>query len=188
MDEQNRIYQDETPSLVRSALLKLEVGDLEPSPFMKTRLLAQFKEREQKRKSVFIWKLVSGFSVTACAVLAITLINQPSTDSKAMADNPYVIHMDFNSGDLKSVTSAEIYLPEKVHFVSGGSQDLKDRKILRLPLKVGQAGRTRLPFVVSSSEIGMQILRVRLYDDNGDLLKEKDLKIRFAKNQGPTTL
>ena len=65
---------------------------------------------------------------------------------------------------------------------------MAETKILRLPLKLDFMGRSRLPFVVSSSEVGTQILHVRLYDENSKFLKEKNLKVRFAKNQGTIAL
>lgn len=174
--------------LVRSALSKMDSVDLNPSSFMKTRLVAQFKERQNSQKSVLIWKFASAFSLAACGVLALVLVSKTSQPPKVVANNAYVIHLDFTAEDLKSVASAEVILPTPVHFVSTRNKEMKDMRSLRLPLRIAGEGRARLPFVVASSEVGTQTIHVRLFDENNNLLKERDLSVRFAKSQSENTL
>ncbi len=180
--------QQDLAIAVRSALSPLASSAAEPSPFMKTRLLAHFRSAQRVRVSILRWKLTSAVSMFGFVALSLTWLLHSPNGPQFVADNAYVIHLDFKAEDVSSVASAEVLLPENVHFVSGKNPGLKSQKTMRLPLRVVELGRARLPFVVSSTEIGLQTLRVRLYDVNDKLLKEKDLEIRFAKNQGEVAL
>ena len=180
---------DDSQTEVRSSLLKLREDDLQPSIFMKTRLLAQFRMNQKNEQSVFRWKLVSAFSILGCAILSVALVlQQLPAEPKIVAEHPYVIHVHFSDDEARNVASAEVTLPANVHFVSSENPDLKNQKTMRLPLNITGRVRTPLPFVVASSETGHHTLHVRLYDSNDKLLKQKDLRIRFTKNLGEVAL
>lgn len=155
---------------------------IEPSPYLKTRVLARAKE-DRASRSLLLWKLISAGSV--CAVLALSVVsyrlyqNQKAAPA-AVTQQAYVIQIDFNAADKELVARAEVELPPGVHFVSSNKQISQERK-LTLPVQVKSLGRGKLPFVVAADFSGEKEIEVRLLDQNDELIRKQVLKMKFAK-------
>lgn len=171
---------------MRDLFARVQKAPLEPSPYMKTRVLAHWRETRSNRGLLF-WKLISGISLAGILVLGFTnyqLLQQKKTDG--VTQQAYVIHIDFNQSDKEMVAMAEVELPENVHFVSANKEVREERK-LTLPVSVKALGRGKLPFVVSSENSGEKSIRVRLLNEKNELVREQVLKLTFAK-QGSTVV
>lgn len=182
MSDKHNTSQDE--KAMREIFARVQKAPLEPSTFMKTRVLAHWRESRANRGLRF-WKLLSGISLAGVLVLGFTsyrLLQQKPSDG--ITQQAYVIHIDFNQSDKEMVALAEVELPENVHFVSGNKEIREERK-LTLPVSVKALGRGKLPFVVSSENSGEKSIRVRLLNEKNELVREQMLKLTFAK-QGST--
>jgi hypothetical protein len=104
-----------------------------------------------------------------------------------MTKQAYVIHVDFNQADKNIVAKAEIELPKDVHFVSS-RKEVREENRLTLPVDIKATGRGKLPFVVSSDFSGEKLIKVRLLNEDNQLVREQILKLKFAKEDSATTL
>ena len=160
---------------------KLRSQQLEPSPYMKTRVLAHVKEGQKLQKTIRFWQLFSATSFSVMLLIGLYAFNFVKTVSAdAAIQQAYVIHVEFDQDDMSRVARAEVVLPENVHFMSKKGM-VKDRQSLTLPVQIKNAGRAKLPFVVASSVEGEQNIKVRLLDENNVLVREQVLKFKFAK-------
>lgn len=163
-------------------------ADFEPSPYMRTRILSQLREDQKPAVRIQIWKLLTIFSLTALVLVgtfAITLMNR--IEITGVASQAYVIHVNFNENDLHQVAQAEVVLPDDVNFVSKKRLDDSTRT-LKLPINIKSAGRGKLPFVVTSKTDGKKLIRVRLLDENDNVVREQVLNFKFAKQDANKTL
>lgn len=164
---------------------QLREMEVEASPYLKTRVLAHLDEQKKIRRSLLFWKLLSAGSVMSVVIvgfLALGLYQKAPSDG--VTKQAYVIHLDFNQADKNLVAHAEVELPQDVHFVSSNKAIQEERK-LKLPVQVKEAGRGKLPFVVTSEFSGEKEIKVRLLNEKDELVREQVLKLKFAK-QGST--
>lgn len=159
---------------------RVQKAPMEPSPYLKTRVLAYWREKHAP-KGLLFWKLLSGISLAgflALSFVSYQLLQQKKSDG--LTQQAYVIHIDFNQSDKEMVAQAEVELPEHVHFVSSNKEIREERK-LTLPVSVKALGRGKLPFVVSSDISGEKSIRVRLLNEKNEVVREQVLKLTFAK-------
>jgi len=182
----NDKHSSQDEKVLKDLFAQVKRAQIEPSPYMKTRVLAHWRESRTSRGLMF-WKMLSGVSLTAVLVLGFVsfqLMQQKKSDG--VTQQAYVIHIDFNQGDREMVAQAEVELPEHVHFVSS-NKSIRDEKKLTLPVDVKALGRGKLPFVVASDVSGEQSIRVRLLNEKNELVREQVMKLRFAKQGSSVT-
>ena len=176
---ENNLNPDELKT--KSVFAKLNSVQLDPSPYMKTRILAHVKEAQKMQKTIRFWQFFSASSFSIMLLIGLYALNSLNKiNPDAVAQQAYVIHVEFDQDDMSRVARAEVVLPENVHFMSKKGM-VKDRQSLTLPVQIKTAGRAKLPFVVASSVEGEQNIRVRLLDENNVLVREQVLKFKFAK-------
>jgi len=166
---------------------QVRAAEVEVSPYLKTRVLAHILQGRKQSGSLFFWKalaLGSFFSVLFLGILSFNLYQKTHADG--ITQQAYVIHIDFDQADKDIVATAEIELPDDVHFVSSKKEIREERK-LSLPVDVKMAGRGKLPFVVSSDFSGEKEIKVRLLNENDQLIREQVLKLKFAKQGSSIT-
>ncbi len=163
---------------------RVQKAPVELSPYLKTRVLAHWREKRAP-KGLLFWQWLSGVSlagVLALSFVSYQLLRQKKSDG--LTQQAYVIHIDFNQSDRDLVAQAEVALPEHVHFVSSNKEIREERK-LTLPVSVKALGRGKLPFVVSSDISGEKSIRVRLLNEKNEVVREQVLKLTFAKQGNP---
>lgn len=173
--------ENELDRRMQEIFAPLKAMEIAPPPFLKTRLLAHGKESVSMAKGLYFWKLLSGASLAALifvSAFAYRLFDKSSAD--AMVQQAYVIQIDFNQADQRTVARAEIELPGDVQFVSKNPK-FQNQKKLSLPVAVKNLGRGKLPFVVSSDGLGERRIKIRLLDAQDQLVREEVLKVKFAK-------
>lgn len=161
-----------------------KVQDLKvEQPYLHTRVLASLHQTQQLEKSILVWKLLFGLSLTfSMALISWNYIFNDKYITKAATDTSYVIHLNFDDHDKQSVANAEIELPDDVYFIKANNEKLADRK-LKLPVSIKEIGRGKLPFVLTSNSVGAKTILVNLLDENNNLVKKQILKLKFAKNE-----
>lgn len=167
---------------IKSLFQAAKDNDLEPSPYLRTRVLASLRTRQNSFLRINSWKILSAVSTLALVLVSTYTLNlQRRAEPTVVAQQSYVIHVNFSEDDLNRVVKAEVVLPEGVGFVS--KKGLTDgKKSLRLPIDIKSAGRGKLPFVVTSTVGGEQKILVRLLDEQNHLVREQYLKFKFAEN------
>lgn len=179
---QNENNPQNNEEIVKSMFLKVGNSQLEPSPFLKTRVLIHVKEGQKHQKTVRFWQFFSASSFAVMLLIGFYAIHTlNSVKNNGIANQAYVIHVEFNQDDLSKVAKAEVMLPEEVNFMSSKGKVHSQRQ-MTLPVQIKTAGRGKLPFVVSSSVEGEKNIRVRLLDENDNLVREQVLKFKFAKS------
>lgn len=155
---------------------------IEPSPYLKTRVLAHLKAGQKHQKNLRFWQFFSAGSFAAMLLVAIYAVDITKTlKTDGAANQAYVIHVEFNQDDLSKVAQAEVVLPDDVYFKSSKGK-LRDQRQLKLPVELKTAGRGKLPFVVTSEAEGEKSILVRLLDENNNVVREQTLKFKFAKS------
>lgn len=172
--------QYETQS--KDAFRRLRETELEPSPFMQTRIMARLKDHGGARREIVFWRWLSGLTMAACAVLAwVHFSAAPGIDgSKAIAMQPYVIHVDFGDTRPTGATIAEIELPEGVEFVSKAHPEVAKMRSMRMELPEQVEGRSRMPFVVSAAKSGRQDLKLRILNEKDEVIQERIVSVTFT--------
>jgi hypothetical protein len=182
-EKENFMSQNDLNSLFQQA----RKADFEPSPYMRTRILAQLRDDQKPAARIKIWKLFTAISLSALVLVSAYTLNLMSKiESNGVVTQAYVIHVNFNENDLAQVAKAEVVLPDDVNFVSKGLA--QNKRSLKLPIDVKSVGRGKLPFVVTSKTDGEKLIRVRLLDENDNLIREQDLNFKFAKQDNIRTL
>lgn len=174
---------------IKSLFAAAEATELDPSPYMRTRILANLRDEEESRwPRTRVWKfftVMSAFAFLIMTAHSYSLMNKIESNGAAMES--YVIHVNFNENDLTRVTKAEVVLPDGVKFVSKNG-NIADKKVLRLPIDIKSIGRGKLPFVVTASTDGEKQITVRLLNDDNEVIRDQVLKFKFAKNDSTRTL
>lgn len=183
MSQDEKDLQKLESEQMRSLFSSVRAADIEPSPYLRTRVLAHLTDEFKQSNQLKFWKFFSAGSFVAMAMMGFYVMNtfNPSSTA-ASSQQAYVIHVDFNQNDLSHVAQAEVVLPDGVKFVTkNGSIDSK--KSLRLPIDIRSVGRGKLPFVVSSDSVGDKEILVRLLDENNQVVRDQVLKFKFAKKE-----
>jgi hypothetical protein len=186
MTKNETLTQQEETQL-KSVFSSIRQAEVEAPVFLKARVLAHLKDDRKQRHSLFFWKALSAgslFSLIFLGVFSFNLYKKSPTDG--ITQQAYVIHIDFNQADKNVVANAEIELPKDVHFVSS-KKEIREESKLTLPVDIKVAGRGKLPFVVTSEFSGEKEIKVRLLDENNQLVREQVLKLKFAKQGSSIT-
>lgn len=153
---------------------------LSPTPYLKTRILAEVRssELEANGKSWKRWAIVS--PVAVAVILLITfLLWTPAF--KVSINQHVLVKVEVKQiKDLK-VAYAEIELPEGVAFYSDRYPEMNSQRILTLGWSPSPA-KSHLPFIIQSSTPGTKTIRVKFFDESRTLVIEKSLKISFKSS------
>lgn len=178
---QNENNLQKNEELIKALFRQVENTTFEPSLYLKTRVLIHIKEGQKQQKTLRFWQF---FSAGSCAVMLLIgfysfhALNAVKNDG--IANQAYVIHVEFDQSDLSKVAKAEVILPDEVSFMSPKGKVHAQQK-MTLPVQIKTAGRGKLPFVVSSSVEGEKKIRIRLLDADDNLVREQVIKFKFAK-------
>ncbi|MCM2321998.1 MAG: hypothetical protein NDJ90_01920 [Oligoflexia bacterium] len=169
---------------VRKLLSPLRDGVPEPSPFLKTRVLAELREQRRQRsvRSVWaLWKPALGFSAAAALMLVLwTGREARGPVFPATAGQPVAVKVDMKEWGGQKVASAKVELPRGVRFYSRSFPAIEQKSTLDLAWKEDGAPGA-LPIVVKADENGLKTVRVKFFDEGKKLVGERLLKIRFEQ-------
>lgn len=167
---------------VSAVFEKLKGVELEASPYLETRVLAQWRERGQGMKRFLFWRNAAVASGFLCVAMAFAFLFQMKrgSDFTAFVDRPFVVRVSVSDLKEAKIARAEIVLPEGVFF------DIEDYPELRaqrtLSLKWSPDSRKELvPFVLNSTQGGARTVTVRFYDEQNILVGEKRITVQLQE-------
>ena len=151
----------------------------EASPYLETRVLAQWQGR-QPRLSLSFWKRFalgsSALSVMLLAV-AVWLLLKPTTYA-AFVDQQFAVHIELKDLDQSRIAKSRIELPDGVFFEVVNLPELKNQRSLTLRWTRRAIGQD-FPIVLSASEAGMKTVRVQFLDENDSVVAVRTFRINL---------
>jgi len=164
--------------IVDGAFSQARQMDLQPSPYMKTRILAELRERNSRKSAATLWKRVAAGCFTFGLGALIWISTMKSTAFEAVVNQPYVVRVEMAELQTELIAGAEIALPDGVTFFSENYPELKEKRTLELAWN-GQLKTPVLPFVINGGHKGVKEVKVRFFGSDKKVIAEKILKIDF---------
>jgi hypothetical protein len=176
----------ESQNIERIATLLRKARDEapEPSPFLKTRVLARLRattlEQEQKTRLRF-WKSIALLGPALSAAAVFVFLAFPRAEFHAQVNSPVAVRVQIDQAPRgEMIAFAEIELPAGVHFYSSRFAELRDQRTLFVAWD-SKAERRHLPIAVQSDSTGTKKIRVKLLDSGRHLVEVREITIRFEK-------
>jgi hypothetical protein len=154
---------------------------IQPPPYMKTRILARFRELNRKA-GVLMWKKLI-FAGAALAILVVFGLKIFVYDfTSANIGVPLAVKIEVNELKNSQIAFAEIVLPDGVMFYSQKFPEFREKRSLTLDWEIA-VKNGHLPFVIEGGSAGRKVIVVRFFDLENKLIAEKSLKISFEKHE-----
>jgi hypothetical protein len=168
---------DNNERRVRQLFRQAEQIALEPSPFLKTRILAHVREARAE-KSGLRWK-VWALASSAVSLLLLAVVLWPVQSSLIADVNQKVaVRIEVAALENNVVAYAKVELPEGVSFVSTNYPELQSAREVSLAW-MPEFERHGLPFVIQASSAGKKTIRILLLDRTDTVRKTKEVTITF---------
>jgi hypothetical protein len=170
--------QQEHKRIVDQAFSEVRRIGMEPSPYLRTRVLAELRERNSRHKAVYLWKRVAAgcFGLAMAAVIWTSLSRTPAFE--AVVHQPYVVRVEMAELQTEVIAGAEISLPDGVYFYSEAFPDLKEKRVLDLAWNASLK-KPVLPFVINGDHKGLKEVKVKFFDKERKVVAERTLRIEF---------
>jgi hypothetical protein len=157
----------------------------EPSPFLKTRVLAQLREEQrldaQKSWGSIFKYLTAGLVSALALVVSYQTLVKNSGALRAQSSRPVALRLETKDLKAKGVSHAKIELAEGMAFYSAQFPEIQEHRILDLRLENDEIGQP-LAIVIRSHETGSKSVKVQFFDDNEQVVAERIVKIRFDRD------
>ena len=162
---------------------ELRREQIEAPPYIETQILSRLKERQNSRLSNRIWKFASvGLMALLLVVTGRLLFIGGDAGFKAEVEKPYVVRVELDEFKSSSFAEAEIVLPKGVYFYSKSLNELNKMQSLRLAWDDSFQGDF-LPFVIKSNVEGRKLVKIKFYDAQNNVMKEKMVNLIFEKSK-----
>jgi hypothetical protein len=168
--------------IVEKAFNEARQMDLQPSPYMRTRILAELRERKSLYLTVALWKRLAGGSIALVLGLLIWTSTKKATGFEAVVNQPYAVRVEMAELQTELIAGAEISLPDGVYFYSEAYPELKEKRSLDLAWN-GSLSQSVLPFVINGSEKGKKDVKIKFFDNQRKVIAERTLNIEFMDKQ-----
>lgn len=149
----------------------------EPSPFLKTRILARLTENEHRAK-LRRWKRWAILSPLAAGALVLSIFLYRPAEFQAPANTSILIRVEVEELRGSTIAYAEVELLDDVTFYSEKYPELADERELRLAW-LDRYEEDSLPIVVRASTPGLKRVKLRFLDQDETVLEERQLEIDF---------
>jgi len=173
----------ENNPIVEAAFQKARRIPISPPPFLETRVLAGLRERQHKSRKLVFWQTIAVFSA-AFSLFVVSRDWLRSTRElapyRAQIQQATLVSVEVQPLESSQIAFAEIDLPEGVTFFSKAHPELAGQRNLTIPWSP-ETGKSRFPFAIRGDNTGIQTVYVRFRDNQGTLLVEKALNIRFSE-------
>lgn len=182
----NDNFEDGKSPEYLNALSALKNLDVEPSPYMKTRVLARAREAKEKSRMRFRWFYVFAGSCASAFVAAIVSFQMMKGGEVHAPENfmalnePYMIKADLREMQGKDLAYVRVELDGQVVFASKRFANVSEMRSLTLSWE-NLLGKQYLPVVVKGTESGNSHVRVHFYDKENNLIKTQDFSLDFNK-------
>ena len=156
--------------------------EMQPSPYMKTRVLAQFREKRTKSLRLRFWQVLAVGSGLLAAGLVFVMFAGPTGNGLghygAVVDRQIAIRLDL-SAESPQVAYVEVQLPDGVHFYSKSYPEFASLRTLTLDRPAGSS--QSLPIVVLSNQAGVKDVVVKFLGSDKQVIAVRNLKIKFDR-------
>lgn len=163
------------------AILQLRKLSVDPPPYLKARVLSELSLLKSHKRGVRLWQWLAGASsaLGAIAVVWLTLARTPVF--MAVTDRPFVVKIEMEELETFRVASAEIVLPDGIHFYSQSFPELGQKRSLSVAWSA-EASKGQLPFVIQGEQAGNKVVLVKFYDRDHNQVGERKLEIKFVSS------
>lgn len=168
----------------KEALQSLMSFNVEPSPFLKTRILAH--AREQKSLQIpFYKKMFWPAAVALSLLLAFKFMLLPKGTIQSIevasysVGQPYVIRMDIRPYQEAHIAYAEIVIDdEKIQFSSSQFESIGQQRKLVVAWE-NLVGKQFLPIVIKGLKNGNSEVIVNFYSSDNKLVNSQNVNLKF---------
>ena len=145
--------------------------------FLKTRVLSHLKVQDRLKDKLRFWQRVGALSSIALMVVLgiVFFYEKPLPVYQATADEPFVVKIEVSPNYKEQIEYARIELPNGVSFYSNRYPELSEKRSLELAWQ----GSEDFPFVIKSSLVGTQKVKVKFFGKDSKIIFERELNIRF---------
>jgi hypothetical protein len=152
-----------------------------PTPqHLATRVSAHFADRTRAKRKLRIWQLLA-VCQGAAFVLFLAFWTVQNSERKvltAAVGEPYMVYVPLTGDWRPQLDRVEISLPEGMKFYSKKFPGIQEKRTLTLSLNSLRDSQN-LPFAITSEIKGKHAVSLRFFDQNGKVLEERSLNIRF---------
>jgi hypothetical protein len=177
-DEATRIVAAESQRIVDSAFNEARRIGMEPSPYLRTRILAELRERNSRKSTINLWRWVASGCFTMAMGLLIWTSVMKHPAFEAAVHQPYVVRVEMAELQTELIAGAEISLPDGVYFYSEAIPDLKEKRVLDLAWNA-RLNKPVLPFVIKGEGKGFRQVKVKFFNSAREVVAERTLTIEF---------
>ncbi len=181
-DESNENKNPQYEKMISS----LKGIDVEPSSYMKTRVLARAREiNEQKQAKRFSWKsLIFVAAATAFVVLMVSrFVFIEQQEPGLEVGKPYVVKADLRSmNDLGNVAYVQVELDGEIQFSSKKFSRIREMRSLKLSWEK-LVGKQYLPVIVEGTSSGNSVVRVKFFGKDNKVIKTEEYDFSFDRGQ-----
>ena len=180
-NDQNEGFSNEQS---KAALQSLKSLSMEPSPFLKTRVLAQMRERKQSQVGTvhgYIKKyfMHAGLATAFIFVVTFSFLQNKTVIPTYETGQAYVIRMDIRPYKDSKIAYAEVVLgDERVQFSSSKFAEISAQKKLTVSWD-NLVEKQFLPIVIKGMSAGQSKVVVNFYDSENNLVKSQDVNLNF---------
>lgn len=176
-NDQNEGYSNEQS---KAALQSLKSLSMEPSPFLKTRVLAQMRERKQEKVGFFKkYFMHAGLATAFLFVITFSFLQNKTVMPTYTTGQDYVIRMDIRPYKDSKIAYAEVVLGDgKVEFSSSKFSEISAQKKLTVSWE-NLVEKQFLPIVIKGMRAGQSKVVVNFYDSENNLVKSQDVNLNF---------
>ncbi|MBT7609438.1 MAG: hypothetical protein HN576_06765 [Bacteriovoracaceae bacterium] len=155
---------------------------MDANPFIKTRILAELNSAKPISFLSFLkkpWVIFTEGILVASLLFVIISVNK-SSNFQAMVGQAYAINVELEKITDQSVTHIKIDLPENVEFYSKrNDSNVSKLKSLKISLSTFEAF-DRIPFVIKAKENGLKTIKITLFNNKEEIVKNKIIKMKFT--------
>ena len=166
-----------------AALEHVKNTEIEPSSFLKTRILANIKAGSVKksRNYLFVFSPKLIFSSLLLLFIFSMIFFQKVENSIFPVSKPYMVKIDIRSLKDADVDSVKVELAGVISFSSKKFTEIKNLKELTLSWE-NLVGKQYIPIVIEGEKSGKGSLKVYFYNSQNKLITNKLLSFKFKES------
>jgi len=155
------------------------------SPYLKTRVLANLRVRNQHKKRVSLWRWValSASSLALVGFISVAWLSRKATISEntfqAQTETPFAVRVEVAALSDQAIEFIEVELPEGVYFHSKKHPAIREQRTLVVHWSPERSQKRFFPFVISSEKTGVSVVKVKFMGADQKPISHKMVKIDF---------
>jgi hypothetical protein len=165
---------------IKGIFAEAQKTELAPSAFLKTRILANIRGLQMEKQNR-IFKRFAFAAPIAAIILVLLIIFIPESGMQIMTNQNVLVKIEIKEIGSLDIAYAEIDLPDGVTFYSVRHPEINSQQNITIAW-TPQTETSKLPFIINAKTAGKKAIKIKFFDDNNNLVKEKSLNINFRAN------